>query len=162
MCELELCRIVLTVGIMVFASISDIKKMEVSNIPWFIGIGAGILLLALELYSFGLYPELIWIPMLLVLSYLIGYFGLFGGADAKSLFAIVLLNPKTPAISPAQGFFPVTLSLLINSCIILLILYPFIKKREEIPFLPIMTVALIVSYFLSDPISYLFTYISLA
>ncbi len=152
----------LTIGIMVFASIYDIKKMEVSDIPWFIGIGAGILLLAFELITSGPHLELIWIPMMLILSYLIGYFGLFGGADAKSLFAIVLLNPMMPTISLVQGFFPVALSLLINSCIILIILYPFIKEREEIPFLPIMTVALIASYLISDPLSYLFAYTSLA
>jgi Flp pilus assembly protein protease CpaA len=156
---IELCRIALSVGIMVFASIIDLEDMEVSDIPWFVGMGGGILLLIPDLMMSGLYLELIWIPILLALSYLIGYMGLFGGADVKCLFAIVLLNPKPPSF--AFAMLPVALSLLVNSCILLLVLYPFIKKREEIPFLPIMTIALIVSYIVSDPISYIFSYMSL-
>jgi len=156
---MELGRMGITLAIMIFASVSDAKKMEVSDIPWIIGIGAGVILLIVEVLTSGAYIEMVWIPFMLGLAYLMGFFGLFGGADVKSVFAIALLNPKMSSLSLVDGLFPVALSVLINCTIILLVLYPFMRKMEEIPFLPIMTAALVVSYLVTDPLSYLFTYL---
>jgi preflagellin peptidase FlaK len=83
-----------------FTSWKDIKTREVSDSVWLV---FGVLGLVLNIYEvitgeFGV--ESLAIPILFsaVLSFIFGYFGLFGGADFKAFVVLALLMPHRPGL----------------------------------------------------------------
>jgi preflagellin peptidase FlaK len=87
-------RIVLAVIMLGIATVSDIKKREISDIIWIVfgGLGACLIIFAAnpgdELLKIGI--SMIVAPIVI----LIWRFGLFGGADAFAIIALAVLAPN--------------------------------------------------------------------
>ncbi len=93
--DLTLLRISLALGMLLIASISDIRKREVNDILWIgFGVVAAVLLFVSkdplsELRSTGI--SMIIAPVVL----LVWRLGIFGGADALCLIVLAALAPMT-------------------------------------------------------------------
>jgi len=98
--ELNLLRIVLAIGMLGYASYTDVTKREISDFVWIIfGVLAAVLLifepnLSEALVNVGI--SLIVAPIVLI----IWRIGFFGGADA---FAIIVLAALVPQITLSDG-----------------------------------------------------------
>jgi len=113
----EGARVFLSLLIFVYASVSDIKKREVSNKVWLIMAPLAFVLTIFQCIVFS--PELLQLYLLsfvitAVLSVALFYAGAFGGADAKALMCLALALPSyqnylfqsnVPFVSP---IFPIT------------------------------------------------------
>jgi len=97
---LEGTRVLLTLSIFVYASVSDLRKREVSNKVWLI---MAPLALALTIFQFVIFSPYLLpfyaISFLItaVLSIALFYAGAFGGADAKALMCLALALPYYPS-----------------------------------------------------------------
>jgi len=116
---LELARVVLCFIFLVYASVSDYRKREVSNMVWvwFAPIGFA---LTITQFLFLESTSLLQLYALSVLvtsgfAILLFYAGAFGGADAKGLICLALtlpayperlFQPLFPEASPFSIFFP--------------------------------------------------------
>ena len=124
---LDAAAVSLTVIILAYASISDIREREVSNRVWVV---YGPLAIALTSFRIILFPSLFMIAifsiiLLSLFSLTIFYLGLFGGADAKALICISLANPVFP--QTISSFFPsfhpfLTLAVFYNSYLFSLVM----------------------------------------
>jgi preflagellin peptidase FlaK len=88
-------RIVLAVIMLGIATISDIKKREISDIIWIVFGGLGACLIP---FAANLNDELLKIAISMIvapIAILIWRLGLFGGADAFALIALAVLAPGT-------------------------------------------------------------------
>ncbi len=98
--ELNLLRIVLAIGMLGYASYTDVTKREISDFVWIIfGALAAVLLifepnLSEALMTVGI--SLVVVPVVLI----IWRIGFFGGADA---FAIIVLAALVPQITLSDG-----------------------------------------------------------
>ena len=98
--ELNLLRIVLAIGMLGYASYTDVTKREINDFVWVIfGALAAVLLifepnLSEALVTIGI--SLIVVPVVLI----IWRIGFFGGADA---FAIIVLAALVPQITLSDG-----------------------------------------------------------
>jgi len=93
----EGARVFLSLLIFVYASVSDIKKREVSNKVWLIMAPLAFVLTIFQCIVFS--PELLQLYLLsfvitAVLSVALFYAGAFGGADAKALMCLALALPS--------------------------------------------------------------------
>lgn len=91
---LDQIRIILSVAMLGIATVSDIKKREISDIIWIIfgAIGIAIVILGTDLNS-----ELPKIGISLIIApfaLLVWRIGLFGGADAFALIVLAVLAPN--------------------------------------------------------------------
>jgi preflagellin peptidase FlaK len=120
--SLDLAGLLVTIGVFIAASLSDLKTREISNRLWLIyGPIAGILF-GLRLF---LSPESI--PLFLVsagatiiVSFLLFQFGVMGGADSKALMCLGLALPVGPSfLTPLWQapfiFYPFPIAILVNS-----------------------------------------------
>ncbi|MCC6013604.1 MAG: prepilin peptidase [Candidatus Verstraetearchaeota archaeon] len=90
--------LVISIGLLI-ASIQDIKSREIDDKIWIILIPIGIFLTILEIITNKNYPYTIVIFSIItsiVLSLIIYYLHLYGGADAKALITIALFFPIPP------------------------------------------------------------------
>lgn len=114
----DVARVALSLAFLAYASWSDLKTREVSNIVW---IAFAPIALTLTLFQLFLFFD----PLLLqtyvlsfaitsVISIALFYAGAFGGADAKALICLSLALPSHPTSlfqpSPSFGYslFPIT------------------------------------------------------
>ncbi len=116
---LDAARLAIGAVVLSYASYTDMKTRTAENYLWYAMAGAGALLLVLQL---ALFPStanpfyLMYIPVVIGLVYLLYQFRLiFGGADAKALFAIAILAPFWPSFSLAPSVMPFSISVLTNA-----------------------------------------------
>jgi preflagellin peptidase FlaK len=120
--SLDLAGLLVTIGVFIAASLSDLKTREISNKFWLIyGPIAGILF-GLRLF---LSPESI--PVILVstgatviVAFLLFQFSVMGGADSKALMCLGLALPVGPSfLAPLWQapfiFYPFPIAILVNS-----------------------------------------------
>jgi preflagellin peptidase FlaK len=116
----EGARVSLCLAFLFYASLSDYKTREVSNMVWILSAPLAFMLTFVEfyLYDFSLLPSYgICFSLTAVFAIILFYSGGFGGADAKALMCLALVLPFFPEsllkplseISPIlQAFFPIT------------------------------------------------------
>ena len=99
-----LLRFVISSVCMIYASITDIQKREVSDVVWLIGIPICILIDLLDLYldNISLMSLLSSLGVSLLLAVTLCYVGFYGGADGK---ALVLIAAAIPSYPPIVDFF---------------------------------------------------------
>lgn len=115
---LEASRVLLCVVMLGYASWSDLKTREVSDVIWIVFGGIGLFLDAYEVVWGSLRPLSLAVPIIFsaTLSFALGYLGLFGGADFKAFVVLAVLQPYPPSfISPALGIVSVVYPLTIFS-----------------------------------------------
>lgn len=123
--SVEWAAVVLSIGTLLAASISDFKTREVSDKVWLI-YGPLALLLFIARILFSASP-LETAPILLVsalativVAFLLFQFGAMGGADSKALMCLGLALPVPPGIFPALWqppfpLYPYPIAILANS-----------------------------------------------
>jgi preflagellin peptidase FlaK len=97
---LDFVRVILCLSFLVYASVSDFRKREVSNKVWLVMAPSGFALTIVQFMLFS--PDLLPLYALSFglttgLSVALFYGGAFGGADAKALMCLALVLPIYPA-----------------------------------------------------------------
>lgn len=119
---IDLAALIISLGVLVVASLSDLKTREVSNRFWTVYAPvAAVLFLARILFV----PDaalvfLVSAVATIVVSFLLFQFGAMGGADSKALMCIALALPVGPTfLSPLWAaplnFYPFPIAILVNS-----------------------------------------------
>ena len=120
--SVDLAALLLTAGVFIAASLSDLKTREISNKFWLVYGPIGALVFSLRLYFA---PDSI--PILLVSSgativvaFLLFQFGVMGGADSKAIMCLALALPVVPSfLAPLWQspfiFYPFPIAVLVNS-----------------------------------------------
>jgi preflagellin peptidase FlaK len=119
---LDLAALLLTVGVFIAASLSDLKTREISNKFWLVYGPGALLVFALRVVFV---PDAL--PILLVsagativVAFLLFQFSVMGGADSKALMCLALALPVAPSFlapfwqSPFV-FYPLPIAILVNS-----------------------------------------------
>src|SRR5213596_4098010 len=122
--SLDLAALLVTAGVFIAASMSDLKTREISNRFWIVyGPVAG-LVFALRMF---IAPDLIPIFFVstiatILVSFLLFQFGVMGGADSKAMMCLALALPVAPSFlaplwQPPSGlvFYPFPIAILVNS-----------------------------------------------
>ena len=135
--ETDIIKFAIAFPLLLYAAYSDIKKREADNWIWiFIGITGAFFLF----FNKNYFLEAISIAISIPIAFLLYIFGM-GGADAKAIMAIALLNPLPPSITifhSPQFVFPLTV--LINSLLLILpmpiifLIYNAIRRDIEMPY----------------------------
>jgi len=103
----QLASIIVSVVFLSVSSIYDLKKREVEDwIWWAYGpIGLSLTIIRLFVDPSSLLTTLIAMGVGIGFSLALGYFGLFGGADAKAMICLSLTLPLNPTIiHPLLGY----------------------------------------------------------
>ncbi len=117
---LEFIRVLLCFAFLIYASVSDHRKREVSNMVWvwFAPLGFALTITQFWLFESASVLRLYAFSVLATsaLAILLFYAGAFGGADAKGLICLALtlpvypeklfFKPLFPEASPFSCFFP--------------------------------------------------------
>ena len=98
---LDIVRLVAGISILSYASYTDMKTRQASNLLWILMGSIGAILLVIQYFEVGFENPyyLLFIPFMIGLFF--AFFQLrliFGGADAKALMAISILAPLEPSI----------------------------------------------------------------
>ena len=122
--SLDWAALLVTAGVFIAASMSDLKTREISNRFWIVyGPVAG-LVFALRMFFA---PDLILIFLVstgatILVSFLLFQFGVMGGADSKAMMCLALALPVAPSFlaplwQPPSGlvFYPFPIAILVNS-----------------------------------------------
>ncbi|KAA0002781.1 MAG: hypothetical protein FE044_02480 [Thermoplasmata archaeon] len=135
--ETDIIKFAIAFPLLLYAAYSDIKKREADNWIWiFIGVAGAFFLF----FNKNYFLEAISIAISIPIAFLLYIFGM-GGADAKAIMAIALLNPLPPSITifhSPQFVFPLTV--LINSLLLILpmpiifLIYNAIRRDIEMPY----------------------------
>lgn len=137
---------IILMTIMIIASVSDLKKMEVPDRFFIIGL---LLVIPVRLFSGEeVLPYLIGGVGLFVLMYGLFNLGVIGGADVK-LYAL---------IGVALGFTPALFSYLFANCVGAVVILPQLifkkrKREQEIAFVPYMAIGILISYLMAPMIA---------
>jgi len=144
---INIIRFLTGILILTFASYTDIKTRQASNILWLVMGFIAIILIIVQYFSIGLKNPyyLIFIPIMIGLVYLLFQMRIiFGGADAKALMAIAILVPFEPSIAgfpiSKGSFMPFSWSIFQNSLIIFLLIpmslfvFNIIKRNIKFPY----------------------------
>jgi len=119
---LSICRIVISLIFLTYASWSDYRKREVSNTVWILFAPLAFVLTFLEIYIYEISQLSLYgmcFGLTAAFAIILFYSGGFGGADAKALMCLALALPFHPEnlanpffgeASPiSQIFFPITI-----------------------------------------------------
>lgn len=113
---LEFIRISLALAMLIYASLRDLREREVPDSTWILFGLAGLIIDLYEVYSGSMTPLILGFAILAstALSFLIGYLGLFGGADFKALVVLSLLQPYPqrvfkPLLGAVSQIYPLTI-----------------------------------------------------
>jgi preflagellin peptidase FlaK len=120
--SIDLAALIVSLGVLIVASLSDLKTREVSNRFWIIYAPvAAVLFLARIVFA----PDAAVILLVsagatIVVAFLLFQFGAMGGADSKALMCIALAIPVAPTfLSPLWQaplvFYPFPIAILVNS-----------------------------------------------
>ena len=109
-------RILLSLVMLGYSSWIDLKTREIYDLVWIIFGGLGLVITAYELYT-GTYSIMSFgVPLVfsIIVSFALGYLGLFGWADVLAFIALTILNPFpsevfTPSLGIVSPVFPITL-----------------------------------------------------
>lgn len=116
---IEAAKLILTLAVLTYASVSDHKTREVTNTAWIVyaPIAAALTLAQYTLFepvtSFWYLP-ILSIAVTCTFAVILFYAGAFGGADAKALMCIAIAHPQPPTAliqplySTPAAFFPIT------------------------------------------------------
>ena len=98
---IDVVRIMLSLTMLGYASWTDLKTREIHDLLWIVFGAIGLLLAAYETYigDISLLGLTLPVAFSVVLSLVLGRFGLFGGADVGAFIALSLIHP-IPPISP--------------------------------------------------------------
>src|SRR6266487_5266544 len=120
--NIDLAALIVSLGVLIAASLSDLKTREVSNRLWIIYAPVSA---ALFVARVVFVPETALILLVsavatIVVAFLLFQFGAMGGADSKALMCIALALPVAPAfLSPLWQtplyFYPFPIAILVNS-----------------------------------------------
>lgn len=126
MLQLSLLQYAFALGVLAYASIFDLKTREVSNWVWVLACPAGFALtIAAVAYSaLNVETVILSVGVSLVLGFVLLYFGLYGGADAKALIFVALTFPAYPtAFKPLLGnaILPPVMTMFCNSVVLSMI-----------------------------------------
>jgi len=103
----QIASIIVSIIFLSLSSIYDFKKREVEDWVWWVygPIGLSLTIIRLFVDPSILITTLIAIGVGTGLSLALGYFGLFGGADAKAMICLSLTLPLNPTIiHPLLGY----------------------------------------------------------
>jgi preflagellin peptidase FlaK len=114
--QLDAVRILLSLVMLGYTSWVDIKTREIYELIWLVFGGMGLVLALYEVYvsSLALTGFVTTIVFSVVISVVLGYLGLFGGADVEAFIALSILHPIPPrGLEPMLGvvsvIYPLTL-----------------------------------------------------
>src|SRR5260370_40864023 len=118
--SIDLAALIISLGVLIVASLSDLKTREVSNRFWIIYAPiAAVLFIGRIVFS----PDtaailLVSAAATIVVTFLLFPFGAVGGAASKALMYIALALPVAPAVlsRPWQGppvFYPFPIAILV-------------------------------------------------
>ena len=97
---LDVAGLLASFTFLIYSSWSDIRSREISDRVWLIFYPVGLVLVAIRLVV----QTSAWILILvslfstIVISLLLPYLGLWGGADGKGFICLALMNPLVPAL----------------------------------------------------------------
>jgi len=143
---LDIIRLLLGISILSYASYTDIKTRQASNLLWVIMGSIGGILLIVQYFTIGFENILllISIPVMIGFFYILFQFRLiFGGADAKALMALAILVPLEPSIETFPMFegLPIFAWTIFSNSVILFLLIPLsllifniAKRNPEFPY----------------------------
>ena len=101
-------RIGLCLSFLIYASWSDYKTREVSNMVWVVLAPSAFALTAFQFFMFApesLYTYVLSFVITSALALALFYAGAFGGADAEALICLSLALPTYPTHLLQQSFF---------------------------------------------------------
>src|SRR5712664_3040563 len=120
--SIDLVALIVSLGVLVVASLSDLKTREVSIRFWIIYVPVAAVLFLVRFVSA---PDAAAILLVsagatIVVAFLLFQFGAMGGADSKALMCIALAIPVAPTfLSPLWQapltFYPFPIAILVNS-----------------------------------------------
>ncbi len=120
--SLDLAALLVSVGILIAASVSDLKTREISNKFWLLYGPIAVILFVLRIvFSPGaVLIFLVSAGTTIVVSFLLFQFGVMGGADSKALMCFSLAMPVSPSFltpfwQPPFAFYPFPIAILVNS-----------------------------------------------
>ena len=144
----DIIRLILGIGILGYASYTDIKTRHAANYLWVImGMGGAILVILQYIFiGFDNSYYLLFIPLMILFIYLLFQLRLvFGGADAKALMTLAILVPIQPLMyslplwQPQIISFPGSWIIFSNSVILFLfiplslLIYNILKRNIVFP-----------------------------
>jgi preflagellin peptidase FlaK len=113
---ISVIRVGLSMIMLGYTSWIDIKTREIYDLVWVIFGGLGLAISIYELYinSFQLYDFLVPVAFAAAVSLVLGYLGLFGGADVLAFITLAILNPLPPrllkpSLDIVSSIYPITL-----------------------------------------------------
>src|SRR5438477_153513 len=122
--SLDLAALLLTVGVFIAASLSDLKTREISNKFWLVyGPGAALVFALRIIIAPDALPILaISAGATILVAFLLFQFSVMGGADSKALMCLGLALPVSPSFlapfwqpPPGLVFYPFPIAILVNS-----------------------------------------------
>ena len=143
---LDIIRLVVGIIILSYASYTDIKTRQASNMLWLIMGSIGGILLIAQFFTINFEDTrfLIFIPIMIGVFYVLFQLRLiFGGADAKALMALSILAPLQPSINgfPIYGALPFFMWSIFSNSVLLFLLIPLsllvfniFKRNLEFPY----------------------------
>lgn len=125
---LALLQFAFALAVLTYASVLDFKSREVSNWVWAMAYpaGCGLTIATLATEALSIEPVILSLGVSIALSFVLLYFGFYGGADAKALIFVALTIPAYPAgLKPPLGdiALPPVLTMFCNS-VFLSMIYP--------------------------------------
>ena len=120
--EIDLVALIVSLGVLIVASLSDLKTREVSNRFWtiFAPIGASLFVARIVFSPADAVVLLVSAVATIVVSFLLFQFGAMGGADSKALMCLALALPVAPSFllplwRAPLAFYPFPIAILVNS-----------------------------------------------
>ncbi|MCG2711665.1 MAG: prepilin peptidase [Candidatus Omnitrophica bacterium] len=100
---LDILKIIFCTPFLIYSCYSDIKTRRVSNNVWLVMLAGGAFFV---LYDFYLPRLFISAGFIFAFVYILFQFGIFGGADAKSLIVLSIILPTYPKLQAFGYSFP--------------------------------------------------------
>src|SRR3989475_3952607 len=120
--SIDLAALIVSLGVLIVASLSDLKTREVSNRFWIIyaPVATALFLARIVFAPDAAVILLVSAGATIVVAFLLFQFGAMGGADSKALMCIALAIPVAPTfLSPLWQaplvFYPFPIAILVNS-----------------------------------------------
>src|SRR5215472_3709475 len=120
--SIDLAALVVSLGVLVIASLSDLKTREVSNRFWIVyaPLAAAFFVARIIISPDAALIFLVSAAATIVVSFLLFQFGAMGGADSKALMCLALAIPVAPSFllplwQAPLVFYPFPIAILVNS-----------------------------------------------
>ena len=106
---LDILKIIFCTPFLLYSCYSDIKTRRVSNKVWLVMLAGGAFFVLYDISTYGIsyiLRLLISAGFIFVFVYFLFQFGIFGGADAKSLIVLSIILPAYPKLEAFSYTFP--------------------------------------------------------